>query len=294
MYFNRAMCTVFYFKRMIRIGDYNTLNAVRSTSVGVFLDDGEGTEILLPNKYVPDDIKMNQSLRVFCYLDHEERPIATTLKPHIIRDQFAFLKVAQVNKIGAFLDWGLEKQLLVPFREQGVRLEEGKSYVVHCFLDEQSFRLVGSSKVDKFLKKEASTYKTEDQVELLFNRKTKLGWEVIVDNTYKGLVFFNDIFKEVEVGARHLGYIKTVREDGKLDVSLEPIGPGILDSAAKRIHEELKKNNGFLPLHDKSNPDEIKRVLQMSKKAFKKGVGVLYKQRKILLLSNGIQLNGDV
>ena len=275
---------------MIRIGDYNTLKVARSTSVGVFLDDGEGTEILLPNKYVPIEIQLGQSLEVFCYLDHEERPIATTLRPLIIRDQFAFLSVAQVNKMGAFLDWGLEKQLMVPFREQRVRLEEGKSYVVCCFLDEQSFRLVASTKLDKFLGKKQAEYKEGDKVSLLINRETKLGWEVIIDHAHKGLLFFSDVFKEVRIGDTQLGYIKTIREDGKLDVSLEPIGLGILDSAATRILKELEANDGFLSLHDKSSPDEIKQILQMSKKSFKKGVGVLYKQRKILLLSNGITL----
>ncbi len=274
---------------MIKIGDYNTLRVVRSTSVGIFLEDDQGTEILLPNKYVPNDIRLNQSLEVFCYLDHEERPIATTLKPLVIRDQFAYLEVAQVNKVGAFLDWGLEKQLFVPFKEQKTRMEEGKSYVVHCFLDEESFRLVASTKIDKFFKREWIDYKVNEQVNLLIYRKTDLGWEVIIDNTSKGLLFFSDVFKDISVGDNRAGYIKTIREDGKIDVSLEPIGLKALDASAHRILEELNKRDGFLPLHDKSSPDEIKQVLQMSKKSFKKGVGVLYKQRKIQLLPNGIK-----
>lgn len=275
---------------MIRIGDYNTLNVVRSTSVGVFLDDGEGTEILLPNKYVPENIQLGQPIEVFCYLDHEERPVATTLKPLVKRDEFAYLKVAQVNKMGAFLDWGLEKQLFVPFREQRTRLEEGRSYIVHCFLDEQSFRLVGTTKVDRFLKKVVKRYSMNDEVSLLIYRMTDLGWEVIIDNEYKGLLFFSDVFRTIRTGDKHQGFIKTVREDGKIDVSLEPIGLKILDEAANRILTELKNHEGFLPLHDKSSPAEIKTKLQMSKKAFKKGVGVLYKQRKIELGSDGIRL----
>ena len=267
------------------------LKVARSTSVGVFLEDVDGTEILLPNKYVPEDIRLDQSLEVFCYLDHEERPVATTLKPLVARDQFAYLKVAQVNKIGAFLDWGLEKQLLVPFMEQRTRMEEGNSYVVHCFLDEESFRLVASTKVDKFFKKKGVDHKVNDQVNLLIHRKTDLGWEVIINNSGKGLLFFSDVFKEINVGDRCSGYIKTVREDGKVDISLEPIGLKILDAAASRILDELNKRNGFLALHDKSSPEEIKNVLQMSKKSFKKGVGVLYKQRKIQLLPNGIKQN---
>lgn len=283
-------CTVFSLLKMIRIGDYNTLNVARSTSVGVFLDDGEGTEILLPNKYVPKDIQLNQPLDVFCYLDHEERPVATTLKPLVKRDEYAFLEVAQVNAIGAFLDWGLEKQLLVPFKEQVKRLVKGKSYIIHCFLDERSFRLVASTKIEKFFKKEAADYKENDEVELLISRKTDLGWSVIIDHKYKGLLFFSDIFTTIAVGDTMPGFVKKVREDGKIDISLEPIGIKILDAAASRILAELQKKGGFLPLHDKSAPDEIKAMLRMSKKSFKKGIGVLYKQRKIELLSNGIQI----
>ena len=275
---------------MIRIGDYNTLTTVRSTSVGVFLEDDEGTEILLPNKYVPEDIKLGQSLKVFCYLDHEERPVATTLKPFIIRDEFAYLRTDQVNKIGAFLDWGLEKQLMVPFKEQRIRLEEGKRYIVHCFLDKQSFRLVASTKIDRFFDKENVTYKTNDQVNLLIGRKTDLGWEVIIENKHKGLLFFSDVFKNIGIGDKCFGYIKSIREDRKIDVSLEPIGVKMLDTAANQILDKLVANEGFLPLHDKSSPDEIRHQLQMSKKSFKKGVGVLYKQRKIELLSDGIRL----
>ncbi len=274
---------------MIRIGDYNTLKVKRSTSVGVFLEDPEGTEILLPNKYVPDSIQLNDSLDVFCYLDHEERPVATTLKPLVKRDGYAYLKVAEVNEFGAFLDWGLVKQLFVPFKEQKTKLEEGKSYIIHCFLDESSFRLVATTKIDKYLKKELSDIQVNDEVNILVSRRTDLGWEVIIENTCKGLLFFSDVFKDVGIGFQSKGYIKQLREDGKIDISLEPIGLKSLDAAANKILEELKKNNGFLALHDKSSPEDIKRVLSMSKKSFKRGVGVLYKQRKILLETDGIR-----
>lgn len=274
---------------MIRIGDYNTLKVKRSTSVGVFLEDPEGTEILLPNKYVPDSIQLNDSLDVFCYLDHEERPVATTLKPLVKRDGYAYLKVAEVNEFGAFLDWGLVKQLFVPFKEQKTKLEEGKSYIIHCFLDESSFRLVATTKIDKYLKKELSDIQVNDEVNILVSRRTDLGWEVIIENTCKGLLFFSDVFKDVGIGFQSKGYIKQLRVDGKIDISLEPIGLKSLDAAANKILEELKKNNGFLALHDKSSPEDIKRVLSMSKKSFKRGVGVLYKQRKILLETDGIR-----
>ena len=179
---------------------------------------------------------------------------------------------------------------MVPFKEQTVRLEEGKSYVIHCFLDEQSFRLVASAKLNSFFKKEGINYQVNDKVHLLVSRRTDLGWEVIIDNAFKGLVFLSDVFREIKVGDTLPGYIKSVREDGKIDVSLEPIGLKILDDAANRIFAKLQEDGGFLALHDKSSPEEIKQVLQMSKKSFKKGIGVLYKQRKIVLLPNGIKL----
>lgn len=277
---------------MIRIGDYNELEVIRSTSVGVFLSDQEGTEILLPNKYVPDGVQLKQELRVFCYLDHEERPIATTLKPKVKRGGYAYLQVADVNRNGAFLDWGLEKQLFVPFREQYVKMEIGKKYIVHCFLDEQSFRLAGSSKIDKFLKGDHD-FKVNDAVHLLASRKTQLGWEVVVENKAKGLLFFSDVHKSVEIGASLQGYIKKVRADSKLDITLEPIGVKGLDAAASQILKELESRQGFLPLHDKSSPEQIKTVLQLSKKAFKKGVGTLYRQKKIVLLPDGIRLKQE-
>ncbi len=276
---------------MIRIGDYNTLTAVRSTSVGVFLEDEEGTEILLPNKYVPENIKLEEQLAVFCYLDHEERPIATTLEPFIKRDEFGSLEVAEVNNVGAFLNWGLEKQLFVPFREQQQRMEQGKRYVVYCYLDDTSFRMMASSKLDRFYSKEVATYTQNEQVSLLVHRRTNLGWEVVINKEHKGLLFFSDVFQEIRIGDTLTGYIKNLREDGKIDVSLAPTGVQVLDNAAQTILQALQKNEGILRLHDKSSPEQIKQELQMSKKSFKKGIGVLYKQRKITLFEDHIKLN---
>ncbi|WP_350286045.1 S1-like domain-containing RNA-binding protein [uncultured Croceitalea sp.] len=275
---------------MIELGNYNELKILRSTSVGLFLGDDEGTEILLPNKYVPEDVRPDDMLSVFCYLDHQERPIATTLKPKIIRNGFAYLEVVEVNEIGAFLDWGLEKHLFVPFREQHSRLTAGHRYVVHCYLDEQSFRLVGSTKLDKFLKNTEHDFTVNDEVEILVSRKTELGWEVIIENKYKGLIFFSDVFKPLSIGLSLTGYVKNVRDDRKVDIVLQPIGMKMLDEVANTIYEKLKAADGFIPLNDKSPPELIKDYLQMSKKAFKKGVGVLYKNRKILIKEDGIQL----
>jgi predicted RNA-binding protein (virulence factor B family) len=275
---------------MIQLGNYNTLEILRSTSVGLFLGDDEGTEILLPNKYVPDPIEIGQKLTVFCYLDSSERPVSTTLEPYIIRDKFAFLEVAEMSAYGAFMDWGLEKHLLVPFREQRLKMEQGKKYVVHCYLDEQSFRLTASNKLDKFLDNDNITKQLNDEVSLLISRKTDLGWEAIVDNKHKGLLFFNDVFKELHIGDSLIGYIKNIRTDKKIDLSLVPIGQKMLEPIAEFILEKIKAEDGFLGLHDKSSPEEIREKLQLSKKSFKKGVGTLYRERKITIETNGIRL----
>lgn len=275
---------------MIELGNHNVLKVLRSTSVGLFLGDGEGTEILLPNKYVPRDYEVGQAMRVFCYLDNSERPVATTLDPLVKRNEFAYLRVAEVGPFGAFMDWGLEKHLLVPFREQPRRMEAGKHYIVHCYLDTQTMRLTGSGRVDRFLTREVSDYQANAAVGLLVHRKTPLGWEAIVDNLHKGLLFDNEIFQELAVGDRPTGYIKKVREDGKLDLSLQPIGARMLEPTAERIFDRLREAGGFLPLHDKSSPEEIQQGLQLSKKAFKKGVGVLYRERRITIGEDGIRL----
>ncbi|MCR9263244.1 MAG: S1-like domain-containing RNA-binding protein [Flavobacteriaceae bacterium] len=275
---------------MIQLGNYNTLKVLRSTSVGLFLGDDEGTEILLPNKYVPEDFKIDMDMEVFCYLDNHERPIATTLKPLIIRNGFAFLEVAEVGEFGAFIDWGVEKHLLVPFKEQTVRMEEGRKYVVHCYLDEKTFRLTGSSKVDKFLSNVEVAYEINDEVDLLVYRRTPLGWEVIVDERHKGLIFESDVFRPISIGDALKGYVKNVRADKKIDLSLQPIGAKMLEPTAKMIYDKLVQSDGFLPLHDKSSPEEIQQMLRMSKKAFKKGIGILYRQRKINLQEDGIHL----
>lgn len=275
---------------MIKIGDYNELKVLRSTSVGVFLGDTEGTEILLPNKYVPNAIKRDQMLRVFCYLDHQERPVATTRIPLIKRDGFAYLPCVDTGAIGAFVDWGLEKHLFVPFREQRNRMVVGKNYVVHCYLDEKSFRLTASTRIENFLQDFDNSLSLKDEISVLIYRKTELGWEVIINDTFRGLLYADDVFKKIEIGQQTKGYVKKIREDGKLDVTLQPIGAEMLEVTAQYVYERLIEKGGFLPLHDKSAPEEIKKQLELSKKAFKKAIGVLYKERKIVLKPDGIYL----
>lgn len=277
---------------MIELGNFNTLTIKRSSPFGLFLGDADVDDLLLPNKYVPEGAKIGDTIRVFCYLDHEERPVATTLNPTVTRNRFAALQVSEVNQFGAFMDWGLEKHLLVPFREQPVRMEKGGRYVVYCYLDPKSFRLVGSARLDRFFEPDTAQLEPGQEMELLFYRQTDLGWEVVADQRFKGLVFHDQIHRSIGVGDVLTGYLKSRRPDGKLDLVLEPMGHVRLEPAAERIYKALEQAGGMLPLHDKSSPEAISALLGMSKKLFKNGVGILYKQRRIALGPDGIYLPG--
>ena len=276
---------------MIYLGQFNQLSILRETSVGLFLGDEEGTDILLPNKYKPESYQLGDQLEVFCYLDHQERPVATTLKPYVERDQFALLRVAEVNEIGAFMDWGLEKHLLVPFKEQRFKMVEGQSYVVYCYLDEVTFRIVASNKLDKFLSNESLELEEGQEVEVLLTRESDLGWDVIVNNTHKGLIYANEVFKKLYVGQRLKAFVKKIREDNKLDISLQAIGLAVIEPAAQQILDYLEDHKGHMPLNDKSAPEDIKDALQMSKKTFKKALGSLYKSKLVILKDEGVYLN---
>mgnify|MGYP001101757033 FL=1 len=278
---------------MIEIGKKNKLAILRDTSVGLFLGDEEGNDVLLPNKYVPEGYEIGDIIEVFCYLDYDERPIATTLEPYIMLGEFRLLQVAEVNEFGAFMQWGLEKHLLVPFREQREKMKEGQWYVVHCYLDVRSGRLVASNKLDKFLSNDHLDFREWDEVDLVVTRQTDLGWEVIVNEKHKGLVYFNEVFKTINIGDVLPGCVKTIRKDNKIDISLQPLGSRVLEPAANKIYSVLKEQGGYLGLHDKSSPDEIRDMMQMSKKTFKKGLGTLYKARKIKLEEDGIRLLDD-
>ncbi len=275
---------------MIYLGTYNTLEILRETSVGLFLGDEEGTDLLLPNKYIPESYKIGDKLDVFCYLDHEERPVATTLHPLIIRDTFALLKVAEVSEFGAFMDWGLEKHLLVPFKEQRSKMKEGQWYVIYCYLDEKSFRMVGSNKLDKFLSNENLTVSIMEEVSILVTRMADIGWDVIINNKHKGLIYESDVFKSLNIGDQLKGYVKNIRPDNKIDISLQPIGLDALEPAAMQIIAYLNERDGFMELCDKSSPEEIKDLLQMSKKTFKKALGTLYKNKQVDLRPDGVYL----
>ena len=282
---------------MIDIGRINTLTALRETSVGFFLGDLSdrktqdfSNDILLPNKYVPDTLAIDDDIDVFVYTDSEDRPIATTLTPAIQRDEFATLKVVAVSSAGAFLDWGLEKDLLVPHREQSRPMDVGEWYVVFMYLDKSTNRLVGSTKISRFLDTDVRDLAVGDEVQLLAYETTDLGLNVIINNRYKGLVYTNEIFRTVRPGDPLIGYIKNIRDDSLIDVSLQRIGFENVEPNARRILAMLKSENGFLPLTDNSPPEEIYKTLEMSKKTFKKAIGTLYRERKIVLEEKGIRL----
>jgi len=282
---------------MIDIGRINTLTALRQTTVGFFLGDltdrksqDFSNDILLPNKYVPDTLAVDDDIDVFVYTDSEDRPIATTLTPAIQRNEFAALQAVSVTSAGAFLDWGLEKDLLVPHREQAWPMEVGNWYVVFMYLDETTNRLVASSKVNRFLDPDVGDLFVGEEVQLLAYELTDLGVNVIINNRYRGLVYANEIFRTVRPGDPLIGYIKHIRDDGRVDVSLQRAGFENVEPNARRILATLKAENGFLPLTDSTSPEAIYAALEMSKKTFKKAIGTLYRERKIVIEENGIRL----
>lgn len=274
---------------MLEIGVYHTLKIDRETKVGLFLVN-EKDEVLLPNKYVPSDFKIGDDLTVFVYLDHEERPVATTIKPYITVNNFGVLKVNYINKFGAFLDWGLEKDLFVPFKEQARPMEKDKRYVVHLYKDSQTNRLVASSKINQFLDIEPLDIEPNQEVDLMVTHITDIGINVIINGKFKGLAYKNEVYDNISPGYKTKGYIKSIRPDGKIDVSFQKLGFEAIDDSAQQILEALKQNGGSLRLNDNSHPEEIKSVLKMSKKTFKKAIGSLYKQKLIDINNDGIQL----
>jgi uncharacterized protein len=276
---------------MLHLGIKNKLRILRGTTVGMFLGDDEENDVLLPKKYIPENAVVGDDIEVFIYKDSEDRIIATTLEPKIQLNEFACLQVKAVTAIGAFLDWGLEKDLFVPFREQNKKMEEGKWYVVFLYLDEETDRLVGSCKVNRYFEKENIDLEIGQEVDLLVFEETDMGLNVIINGKYKGLIYENEIFQRIKIGTRTKGYIKNIREDNRVDVSLQKQGYENVEPNAQRILEKLKANNGFLDITDKSDSNYVMYQLEMSKKTFKKAVGALYRQRIIRLEEDGIYLN---
>lgn len=273
----------------LKIGNTNTLEIVKETPQGLYLASSEG-EILLPNKFIPQSYKLHDALEVFIYTDSEDRLIATTQTPKVQAGEFAALRVKEVTRFGAFLDWGLDKDLLLPYKEQAFPVSPEDRVVVRACLDFKSRRVIAVSKIEGFLLKEAEGLARNTSVDLMVYDRTPLGFKVVVDQIYIGVIYQNEIFQPLKVGDQLKGYIKTVREDGKLDIALQAQGASAIDHAKQTVIEKLRENEGFLPFHDNSQPEEIKEVFQMSKKNFKKAIGGLYKEGKIELQTNGIAL----
>ena len=274
----------------IELGKYNVLEVVKEVDFGMYLDGKDDGEILLPTRYVPEGCKPGDLLNVFIYLDMDERLIATTLQPLVQVGEFACLEVAWVNQYGAFLDWGLMKDLFVPFREQKMKMQKGGKYVVHVHIDDESYRIVASAKVEHYLSKEKPEYQPGDQVEILVWQRTDLGYKVIVDNRYSGLIFKNEIFQHVEPGMKTTAYVKQVREDGKIDIELQKEGRAKVEDFSETLLNFIKENNGYTTLNDKSAADLIYDTFGVSKKTFKKAVGDLYKKHLVTLEEGGIRL----
>ncbi len=276
---------------MIQIGKYNTLEILRDTEPGLFLGDADENEVLLPNRYVPEAFEIGDNLEVFVYLDNDERLVAVTDKPYVKRDEYAVLRCNAVNDYGAFLDWGMLKELFCPFKEQAFPMKKGGWYLVHCYLDEKTERLVASSKTNRFLDNTTLTVEEFDEVDLIVSHPSDIGMNVIVNNTHMGLIYKDNIFSDLSIGDKLKGIVKKIRPGNKIDITLGQIGYRNIEPNADKIFHELEDNTGFLPLNDKSSPEAIKDLLQMSKKNFKKAIGSLYRQKLITIKEDGIYLN---
>jgi predicted RNA-binding protein (virulence factor B family) len=278
---------------MIKLGEYNKLTILRDTDPGLYLGDDEENVVLLPHKYKPDNFEIDDEIEVYVYLDNEERPIATTLDPFVTLNSFSYLYCSDVTDYGAFMDWGLEKQLFVPFKEQARPMKEGNWYIIYMYLDDLTNRLVGSSKTNRFVDNETLTVEAFEEVNILVTHLTEKGANVIINGIHKGLIYIDDIFEDIRTGDRMKAYIKKIREDNKIDVVLQTPGYRSIEPNANFILEELIAAGGFIPLHDKSAPDTIKNELGMSKKSFKKAIGTLYRDKQIILKDGGIELLGE-
>ncbi|MFZ5939965.1 MAG: S1 RNA-binding domain-containing protein [Bacteroidota bacterium] len=274
---------------MIHTGKYNTLKINRFSRSGVFLDDGEGNEILLPQRYVKADMEPGASVRVFVYNDSEDRPVAVTDTPAAEAGQLALLSVMEIANAGAFLDWGLPKDLLVPFGEQQERMVKGKSYLVYILVDPVTGRLMGSTRLNRYLGKEQPALEVGEQVELVVVRESDIGYHVAVESRFWGILYRNEVFEQLSTGTRLQGFVKLVRPDGKIDCTLQSGDENRLQTLADKILQLLQENEGFLELGDHSSPEEIRTRLKESKKMFKKAVGLLYRQKKILIETRGLR-----
>jgi predicted RNA-binding protein (virulence factor B family) len=277
---------------MVEVGRINVLEVVRSCDFGLLLDGGELGEILMPKRYVQKAWNPGDKVEVFIMLDSEDRLTATTLKPKAMAGECAYLRVASTTPIGAFLDWGMPKDMFVPFREQKIKMRTGSSYLVHIYYDRTSGRLAASSKLDKFIDKCRANYEAGDQVDVIVNRKTDLGYTAIINHQHSGIFFHNEVFQPLRQGQRLTAFIKQVRPDGKIDLCLHKPGYEKVTRLTDVILDYLKEQGGFMPVTDKNSPEEIHNLFGVSKKTYKKAIGALYKKRLITFEDKGTRLVG--
>ncbi len=278
---------------MIKIGNYNILRIARFVDFGAYLADDDNNEVLLPSRYVPDDAAVGDEIEVFVYTDSEDRIVAVTDRPYAQVGEFAFLQVAEVNRFGAFLEWGVPKHLFVPFSEQRPRMQAGGIYPVYLYLDHITKRVVASAKLEKFLGNVIPEYRPGDKVTALVWQHTPIGYKVIVDNLFQGMIYDNEIFAPLELEQTVTALVKAVRDDGKIDLTLGDKASARVSDLAEDIIEKLREHGGSIGISDSSSPDEIKAIFHCSKKDFKKAVGKLYKERRILLEDGGIHLSDN-
>lgn len=274
----------------MNLGKRNQMKVCRIVDFGVYLDGGDKGDVLLPKRYVPHGCRMGDELDVFLYLDQEERLIATTEHPLVEVGQIAYLEVKWTNQFGAFLDWGLMKDLFCPFREQKMRMQQGRKYIVCCYVDSLTYRIVASAKIEKFLSKELPPYHHGDVVQVLIQQKTELGFKAIVEGKYSGQIYQNELFRDIHTGDELQAFVKNVREDGKIDLILQEQGQKHVIDFSKQLLEFIQMNDGRCSYHDKSPAEDIYAQFGVSKKVFKKAVGDLYKKNLILIHENGLTL----
>jgi predicted RNA-binding protein (virulence factor B family) len=275
---------------MAQIGKFNTLRVVKHVDFGLYLDDGEGNEILLPKRFVPRGVSEGDELEVFLYHDSENRVIATTQKPLGVVGDIVMLEAVSVTKQGAFLDWGLMKDIFVPLSQQEHKMQVGQRYLVKIYIDEQTGRVAATERIARFLGNDDLTVEEHEEVDLIVYQETDIGYKIIINNLHLGVLHYNEVFKDLQIGDKEKGFIKTIREDNKIDVSLGERGYKKVEGESEKIIRLLQENDGYLPYHDKSDPEEIYSFFGMSKKVFKMTVGALYKQKKIELAQTGIKL----
>ncbi|HHP5764797.1 S1-like domain-containing RNA-binding protein [Vibrio parahaemolyticus] len=276
---------------MIKIGQINSLEVIKKADFGAFLDGDDYGSVLLPNKHVPEGTELGDHIEVFLYFDSESQLAATIDKPIAQVGEWGLMKIEGINQTGAFVNWGIkEKDLLIPFSEQRARFTAGQNILVYVYTDKASGRIVGTTKFNKWLDKTPANYEVNEEVDLIIAERSQLGYKAIVNGKHWGMIFPSDVFGKLFIGKKLKGYIKQIREDGKIDLSLQKVGVAKMDDLSSKIIDLLEKKGGFLPLNDKSSPEAIFDAFRTSKGTYKKTIGGLYKQGKIVIEKDGIRL----